>query len=85
MIRATGYLLWRLCRIICGFMLLVLGVLMSIPGIPGPGIIVIVLSFAILSRDFYWAERAHNYLKQLWHEVLERRKLKAAKRETDHG
>ncbi|MBI3797491.1 MAG: hypothetical protein HY268_11075 [Deltaproteobacteria bacterium] len=85
MLRATGYLLWRLCRIIFGLLLLLLGVFMSIPGVPGPGIVVIVFSFAILSRDFYWAERAHNYLKRLWHEVLERRKLAAAKRETDHG
>ena len=85
MIRATGYLLWRLCRIICGFMLLLLGLFMSIPGVPGPGIVVIVFGFAVLSRDFYWAERAHNYVKQLWHEVLARRQVKAAERETDHG
>ena len=85
MIRATGYLLWRLCRIIFGLVLFLLGLFMSIPGVPGPGIVLIVLSFGILSRDFYWAERAHNYLKRLWHEVLERRKLAAAKRETDHG
>jgi len=85
MLRATGYLLWRLCRIIFGLVLLVLGVFMSIPGIPGPGIVVIVLSFAVLSRDFHWADRAHNYLIQKWHAVLERRKSTAVKRETDHG
>jgi uncharacterized membrane protein len=85
MFRATGYLLWRLCRIIFGLTLLLLGLFMSIPGVPGPGIVVIVLSFAVLSRDFHWAERAHAYVKQKWHEVLERRKSTAGKRETDHG
>ncbi|HEV8716359.1 MAG TPA: PGPGW domain-containing protein [Candidatus Binatia bacterium] len=85
MLRTTGYLLWRLCRIIFGSMLLVFGLFLSIPGVPGPGIVVIVLSFAVLSRDFHWAERAHSYVKRKWHEVLEQRKPTAGKRETDHG
>jgi len=85
MFRATGYLLWRLCRIIFGLTLLLLGLFLSIPGVPGPGIVVIVLSFAVLSRDFRWAERAHTYLKQKWREVLERSKSTAGKREAEHG
>jgi uncharacterized protein (TIGR02611 family) len=85
MLRATGYLLWRLCRIIFGLTLLVLGLFMSIPGVPGPGIVVIVISFGILSHDFHWAEKAHVYVKRKWHEILERRKPAAVKRETDHG
>jgi uncharacterized protein (TIGR02611 family) len=85
MLRATGYLLWRLCRIIFGLVLLVLGLFISIPGVPGPGIVLIVLSFGILSHDFHWADRVHTYVKRKWHEVLARRKPTAVKRETDHG
>ena len=85
MIRATGYLLWRLCRIICGFLLLGVGVFLSLPGIPGPGIILILLSFGILSRDFHWAEKAHTYIKQKWHDVRDRHLRTATKKETDHG
>jgi hypothetical protein len=85
MIRTTGYFLWCLCRILCGFALLGLGIFLSIPGIPGPGIVFIVLGFGVLSPHFYWAHRAHMYTKQLWQEILDRRKNAAAKRETDHG
>jgi hypothetical protein len=65
-------LLWRLCRIICGFVLLVLGLFLSIPGIPGPGIVLIVLSFGILSHDFHWAKKIHTSLEQRWHKILQR-------------
>jgi len=85
MIHATGNLLWRLCRITFGLVLLALGIFLSLPGIPGPGIILIVLSFGILSHHFHWAHRAHVYVKQKWHEVLDRRTNTSAKKESDHG
>jgi hypothetical protein len=85
MIRATGYMLWRLCRIICGFLLLAAGLFLSLPGIPGPGIVLIVLSFGILSRDFHWAERAHAYVHRKWEELRNRQGKASAPKETDHG
>ena len=85
MIRAAGYLFWRLCRIIFGLVLLAVGLFLSLPGVPGPGLVLIVLSFGILSRDFHWAHRANVYVKRKWHEVFDRRTNTAAKRETDHG
>jgi hypothetical protein len=86
MIRTTGYLLWRLCRIIFGIALLVLGLVLSLPGIPGPGIVFIVLGFGILSHHFHWAEKIHRRLKGTWHKVLNRyNKNTAAKKENDHG
>jgi hypothetical protein len=85
MIRTAGYLFWRLCRITCGFLLLLVGIMLSLPGIPGPGIVLIVLSLGILSHDFHWAHRVNVYLKRKWHEVLDRRNYTAAKKETNHG
>ena len=85
MIRATGYLIWRLCRIIFGFVLLAAGLFLSLPGVPGPGIVLIVLSFGILSRDFHWAERAHTYVHRKWEELRNRRARTSAPKETDHG
>jgi uncharacterized membrane protein len=85
MIRTTGYLFWRLCRIIGGFVLLVLGLLLSLPGVPGPGIVLLVLGIGILSRDFHWAEKTHAYLKRVWRETLNRRNSVPARRESDHG
>ncbi|HXG20408.1 MAG TPA: PGPGW domain-containing protein [Methylomirabilota bacterium] len=85
MIRTTGYLLWRLFRIICGFLLLGAGVFLSLPGIPGPGIVLIVLSFGILSRDFHWAKRAQEYMHRKWHELRNRKEQSARAKESHHG
>ena len=85
MIRATGYLLWRLCRIIFGIALLILGLVLSLPGIPGPGIVLVVLGFGILSHHFHWAEKIHRRLKEVWQEFLNRyNKDSSAKKENDH-
>lgn len=40
-----------------GALLVLLGVLMSGPGIPGPGIVVILLGLSFLALEFDWAER----------------------------
>lgn len=85
MIRATGYLVWRLLRILLGFTLLIAGAFLSLPGVPGPGIVIIFLGLGILSRDFHWAERIHTYLHQKWQQVLNRRKGTSITRENDHG
>ncbi len=85
MIRATGHLLWRLCRIIFGFLLLGVGIFLSLPGVPGPGIVVIVLSFGILSRDFHWAARAQAYVHRKWQQLRDRKTQAATSKEKDHG
>lgn len=86
MIRTTGYLLWRLCRIIFGVALLLLGLVLSLPGIPGPGIVLVVLGFGVLSHHFHWAEKVHHRLKAIWHEALNRyRKGTSVKKENSHG
>jgi uncharacterized protein (TIGR02611 family) len=86
MIRATGYLLWRLCRIIFGIAMLIVGVVLSLPGIPGPGIVLVVLGFGILSHHFHWAEKIHRRMKEAWQEVLNRynKKNPSVKKESDH-
>jgi hypothetical protein len=85
MIRATGYMIWRLCRIICGFILLAAGLFLSLPGIPGPGIVLIVLSFGVLSHDFHWAKRAQAYVHRKWHDLRNRQTQVSTTKETDHG
>lgn len=76
MLRAARDQLWRFCRIGVGFLLLLAGLFLSLPGIPGPGIILVVLSFGILSRDFKWAEKWHTFLKQKAQDFINRRKSK---------
>jgi Putative transmembrane protein (PGPGW) len=85
MIRSTGYLLWRLLRIIFGFALLLAGLALSIPGVPGPGIVVVVLALGVLSRDFHWAERIRLYIHNKWHELRNRQSNTDPTRENHHG
>jgi hypothetical protein len=54
----------KLVRIGGGFLLLIAGVLLALPGVPGPGIPIVLLALAILSRHFTWAERAVSWIKR---------------------
>jgi Putative transmembrane protein (PGPGW) len=49
-----------------GFLLLVVGGILSIPLVPGPGIPLIILGLVLLSRDFRWAARALEWTKKKW-------------------
>ncbi len=47
----------RVARITAGVVVLVAGVIMAIPGVPGPGLLVIFIGLSILAVDFVWAHR----------------------------
>ncbi len=51
-------------RVVLGFFLLVVGLVLSIPGVPGPGIAVIVLGLIVLAEHFHWARRTLDWAKQ---------------------
>jgi hypothetical protein len=51
-------------RISAGFLLLIGGLVLSIPGVPGPGIVVMILGLVILSRHFHWARRLLDWAKR---------------------
>ena len=74
MLRAARDQLWRICRIVSGIVLLLVGLFLSLPGIPGPGIVLIFVGFGILSRDFEWAKRWHLRLKDTAQSIINRRK-----------
>jgi uncharacterized protein (TIGR02611 family) len=42
---------------IVGFAVIVAGVLLSLPGIPGPGVLIVLAGLGILATEFEWAER----------------------------
>jgi len=48
-------------RILLGFSALAFGLLLAIPGVPGPGFLVILGGLAILATEYAWARR---YLKK---------------------
>ncbi len=47
----------RWIMIVFGFTLLLIGTLLAIPGVPGPGILVIWAGLAILAVEFIWARK----------------------------
>ena len=47
----------RAATVAVGFFIVLGGVVMSGPGVPGPGIVVIVVGLSFLALEFDWAER----------------------------
>jgi uncharacterized protein (TIGR02611 family) len=58
----------RLGRIVAGLMLLVVGIVLSLPLVPGPGLVVVAIGVGLLSHEFEWARRLRNWA----HAELER-------------
>ena len=52
----------RIGRVIVGLILMLGGALLSVPGIPGPGVLLVVGGLALLGREFHWARRANEWL-----------------------
>ncbi|HUI07200.1 MAG TPA: PGPGW domain-containing protein [Verrucomicrobiae bacterium] len=53
----------RVVRITSGVVVLIVGVILAIPGVPGPGLILIFVGLSILAVDFVWARRLKRQLK----------------------
>ncbi len=53
----------KIFRMSLGFVLLGVGVILSLPGVPGPGIAIIILGLVILSDHFHWARRLLDWAK----------------------
>jgi tellurite resistance protein TerC len=62
----------KIVRIVSGSLLLVVGIALSVPGIPGPGVAVVILGLSVLSTDFEFARRWMTRLKNGARRVLRR-------------
>jgi len=47
----------RWIMIVFGFTLLLIGILLAIPGVPGPGVLIVWAGLAILAVEFIWARK----------------------------
>ncbi len=72
-LRKGKHWFWRLVRITLGLVLLLAGLILSLPGIPGPGIVLVVLSLSLLSTDFGWAARLKRQLEHLWQKARKKK------------
>ena len=59
----------RLVKIVFGFTMLLLGVIMLVT--PGPGVATIVFGLALLAAEFVWAQRLLNRIKAQGHKLKE--------------
>lgn len=55
-----------------GSVLLVAGIALSFPGVPGPGLLLIIAGLAVLSKEFAWAQRLTARLRERAQELKER-------------
>lgn len=68
----------KIARIAIGGALLLVGIALSVPGIPGPGIPVVILGLSVLSTDFEFARRWMTRLKNGARRVFHRDRRNAA-------
>jgi hypothetical protein len=45
-------------RTVAGFALLVVGGVLALPGVPGPGIAIVIAGLVLLSERYHWARQA---------------------------
>jgi uncharacterized protein (TIGR02611 family) len=51
------HILHRVAIVIAGVLIVCAGIVMSGPGVPGPGIVTIIIGLGFLALEFDWAER----------------------------
>jgi len=52
----------RAGRVVVGLILTLGGAVLSLPGVPGPGLLLVFGGLALLGREFHWARRANEWL-----------------------
>ena len=54
----------RALKVVAGFALLIVGVVLAFPGVPGPGIPILLLGLWVLSGHFAWARRVSAWVRE---------------------
>lgn len=57
----------RYMRMLAGGIVLVVGIVLALPFVPGPGIPLIIFGLVLLSDHFIWAKRTLHWTKDKWH------------------
>jgi len=63
----------RVGRVVIGAILLVLGAILSLPLVPGPGVLLVVVGLGFLSHEFEWARRLRDWAHQQFDRYTGRR------------
>ena len=51
----------RIGRVVVGLVLVAVGVVLSLPLVPGPGMVLVVVGLGFLSHEFEWARRLRDW------------------------
>jgi uncharacterized protein (TIGR02611 family) len=62
----------RVVLIVVGFTLLLAGIVMSVPLVPGPGLVLVIAALAILAVEFVWARQLLARVKEQGSRLRER-------------
>jgi tellurite resistance protein TerC len=71
----------RVIRITGGIVVLLVGIVLAIPGVPGPGFVFIFLGLSILAVDFVWAHRLKTKIQDQAGKVVRKIRGQPAKKE----
>ncbi len=52
----------RASRVVLGLVLLLVGAILALPLVPGPGALVMFVGLTVLSAEFVWARRLRNWI-----------------------
>jgi hypothetical protein len=53
----------RMSRIIIGILLVLIGIFLSLPLVPGPGLLLVFGGLTVLSSEFEWARRLRDRMR----------------------
>jgi len=56
----------RASRLVLGLALVLAGVVLAIPGVPGPGLLIVFVGLTVLSTEFEWARRLRDRLRGMF-------------------
>jgi uncharacterized protein (TIGR02611 family) len=62
----------RATRVVIGLILVVLGIVLSLPFVPGPGLLLVFGGLTVLSSEFEWARRWKVYLSDQFRRLTRR-------------
>jgi hypothetical protein len=84
----TRSLLKSVARWTGGSALIIVGLALSLPGVPGPGILIALLGLFVLLPESSWLQRKYSRLKRRWPRVVQpvewrRRRGRIARRRRD--
>ncbi len=62
----------KIVRVTAGLGLILVGLVLALPLVPGPGIPLMAVGLLMISEDFPWAKRIVEWGKERWHQLLVR-------------